>query len=105
MPNCFQLFRKGQSTPEVLQEVDAALCAHLGLPVDPVNWCRNWYHVIGFLIACKGTPLGSDALRDEIRRWHSAPGYKPERCSEMLNIHEWMAEHYTSDAFVIIGKR
>lgn len=79
VPNCFQLYPKGSNKPAILQDVDAAICAHFGVPVDPVQWIAGWYHVIGFLIACRnGCHLGSAKLRAEVIAWYDDVDYSGE---------------------------
>lgn len=104
MPNCFQLYPKGSTEPAILQAVDEAMCQHFGVSVDPRYWFYGWYHCIGFLIAMKGYPLGSDALRAEVCKWYEDPG-EAEHLALMLRILDWLAEHYTSDAWVEVGRR
>lgn len=122
MPNCFQLYPKGSQVAAFLNtEVDPAIAAHLGVECDPKLWTADWYHVIGFLIACKdGCQLGSEKLRAEVCKWyddddsiyrnHVNRGIMPEDervtlRNGMLHILDFLEATYSSDAFVQIGKR
>lgn len=52
MPNYFQL--SPIATPDKplkLVEVDAAICAHFGVPCDPKEWYRSWFDIEGFACA------------------------------------------------------
>jgi hypothetical protein len=110
MPNCFQLYPKGSTQPAILQNVDAAMCQHFNAPVDPKYWFRDWFHVIGFLIAMGRGSLGSPSLREAVIAWY-ADDYgtpTPEALTareRMIAVLDWLERHYTSDAFVEIGRR
>lgn len=118
MPNCFQLYPKGSDTPAPLNTVvDAKIAEFLGVPCDPKLWTADWFHVIGFLIACKNDcDLGTDKLRSEVSKWYDE-GYQSfitsgrcsqsevtERRDEMLRILVYLEQNYTSNAWVQIGK-
>lgn len=115
MPNCFRLYPKGSTEPEALSSIDEKIAAFVGVPVHPTYYVADWYHVIGFLIACRdGCSLGSDKLRAEVTAWYQTGVYAtlpdakaeaPQRSAEMLTILMWLETHYTSDAWVEIGKR
>ena len=125
MPNCFALSRKGapQGAPRLPLNtvVDVEIANHLGIPVDPRLWCCDWYHVIGFLIACKqGCDLGTSELRLQVQKWYddidsiyrlsvnNGKMTEDERLScrdRMLRILDFMEEQYTSDNWVQIGRR
>jgi hypothetical protein len=100
MPNCFQLFKKGSTSPEVLNEVDKAVAEFMEVPVDSVKWCYDWYNVIGFSIAM-GRRLGSEELRAHVRDWTEVPEY----AEKLMKILTFLEENYTSDAWVEIGRR
>lgn len=122
MPNCFSLYPKGSSNAAFLNtQVDPAIAAYLGVECHPKFWTVDWFHVIGFLIACKeGCDLGSAKLRDEVRKWYddedsiyrqrvaSGKGTEAERVEvrdQMLSVLDYLEQHYTSDAWVQIGRR
>lgn len=123
MPNCFQLYPKAAPDRAAFlnTEVDPAIAAHVGVPVDATYWVADWYHVIGFLIACKeGCDLGSAKLREEVRKWYDdedsiyrlsvARGDMTEeeridRREAMLHILDFLEANYTSNAWVTIGRR
>ena len=109
MPNCFRLYPNGSTEPAILQHVDAELCKHFGAEVHQEYWLEGWYNVIGFLIACKNDcDLGSDKLRREVAAWfdnYPVDAETVQRLDNMLNILRYLEEHYTSDAWVEIGRR
>lgn len=109
MPNCFQLYRKGESTPTALQMVDEHICKHFDSPVDAEHWICGWYHVIGFLIATRdGCPLGSRALRLAVVTWYVDDDYRMNQnltrtrkeLRNMIQILKFLEAHYTSNAWV-----
>lgn len=51
MPVCYQLYRKGQKSPEPLVKVDEAICTRFGWPCDERVWAKNWHNIIGLLLA------------------------------------------------------
>lgn len=51
MPSCFQLFRKGEKEPVVLQIVDEEICKRFKVEVHPKQWHHGWYNHIGFFLA------------------------------------------------------
>ena len=112
MPNCFRLYRKPvtpDTQPAILQDVDAAICAHFGKPVHPTYWANDWYHVIGFLIACKNDcALGSTNLRNEVAKWYDygpTDAFRIDHMTNQLRILDYLEAHYTSDSWAEIGRR
>jgi hypothetical protein len=102
MPNCFQLISKATGEPTAFAEIDVALCALLGAPVDPVNYVLGWYDTIGFRCA-----LGDsfDTMREEFADNRDNPQYKPLFWSRMLQCVDYLDAHYTTSAWAEIGKR
>lgn len=90
MPNCYQLTRKGDDKPSRLVDVDEALCAHLGLPIDPVLWVMNWGNIEGLCFALGKT-------MDEIRAIDPNPKREPLR--------KYLEENYIVDAWAEVGRR
>ncbi len=88
MPNCFSLTRNGETAPATLTEVDEALCAHLGVPVHPVQWVRGWYDLEGFALA-----MGRDW------DWMRA-NFDPDRAP----IVDFLAANYTPDCWSERGR-
>lgn len=95
MPACFNLTRKGEKEPAVLQAVDEELCAHLGVEVHPKWWVEGWYDFIGFLVAT-GSPLGGEELRKKVEELNDPA---------MTKILAYLEEHFTSDNWTEIGRR
>lgn len=52
MPNCFNLTKLGDDKPSTLQDVDRDICQALDIPFSDTEWAGNWYHSIGFALAC-----------------------------------------------------
>lgn len=88
MPNCFQLFPVGSTTPDKLSTVDEKLCSFLGDPVHPNNYCRMWYDIEGWGFAMGWT-------WDKMR----------EVCPERKNIIDWFEANYTVNAWAEVGRR
>ena len=122
MPNCFRLYPKGSSEAVPLNTVvDPAIAAYLNIPCDPKLWTADWFHVIGFLIACKNDcDLGSVELERQICKWYddddsiyrlqvkNGKMTEDERvsCREtMFEILRFLEQRYTSDAWAEIGRR
>lgn len=87
MPNCFSLRRKGnpEAGPVVLTTVDEEICRALDEEVDEKLWCRNWYNIVGLLLAC-GKSF------DDIR----------EICSDtpaIVEVVNFLADNFVSDAW------
>jgi hypothetical protein len=109
MPNCFQLFRKSDpKTPVRFAVIDEELCALLNEPVNPVRYVVGWFDIIGFRIA-GGKPLGSKELRGSIIQDLNIGKRKdPEEeefCAQVLKALDYLEEHFTSYAWVQIGRR
>lgn len=97
MPNCFSLTRKNnpQAGPVALTLVDEEMCDYLKEPVDPDNWCHDWYPTIGFGIAMGKTFA-------QLRERHMNES-KQTRDSDyipiMVKIIDWLDYHFTTDAW------
>ncbi len=89
MPVCFQLTKKGATSPSHLSAIDDELRKHFNQPEDPVEWLAGWYNSIGLAIAT-GKDVGSVELRE----------YTAGRRSKMLDdILTYLEDHYTSTAW------
>jgi hypothetical protein len=53
MPNCFQLYKKGEEEPSILQDVDNDLWLKFegSIPEPNDKWYQNWYNTVGLLLA------------------------------------------------------
>jgi len=87
MPNCFELTKKGETTPTTLNKLDEEICAAMGAPVDPKIYYGYWYQIIGLAIAC-GRGLGSPELRETVAD-------NPQ----LVPVLAFLEKNYTSDAF------
>lgn len=85
MPSCFQLYRKGDTEPTVLQRLDEELCHHFEQPVHPTEWFRAWYHTIGL-----GLATGSD--------WNRLRNTYQDR-PELLEIIDYLETNFTPNAW------
>lgn len=112
MPNCFQLYRKGDPSAEavLLHTVDEEMCQHFQVPVSKENWCGDWYNLIGYELAA-----GRDwnYIRQElaIRTSESIAaegkgGYGSiEYYMAMTDVVDWMEENFGYRNWVEIGSR
>lgn len=82
MPACFRLIPIGTTTPAKLNDVDAAMAAHFGEPVDPHRWFGEWYNVEGL-----GLALGYS--------WDKMREQYPDRAP----IVDWLEANYTVDSW------
>jgi hypothetical protein len=66
---------------ENINDVDAAVCAHMGVACDPVTWCENWWNTVALGLAMGHTP---DAIRgfltEDIAR------EEPEQAAHLLRL-------------------
>ena len=97
MPNCFQLTRKGEDKPMLLQAIDDEMCAAFGEPTDPNKWLWNWYDTIGL-----GLALGHDwqKLREI---------YEPEDADDwfyhrLMRVIDWLEQNFTAYAWTERGR-
>jgi hypothetical protein len=63
-------------------DMDEQICAHMGKPVDPIQWHEYWVDIIGFHIA-----LGGD-LQQIQTKTHFSP--------EIKKIAKFLETHYTT---------
>lgn len=85
MPACFQLTRKGDTSPAMLEDIDRAVCQRF--PEDFTYSATNygpWYEYIGFMLA-----LGKsfDEILDKLQM------------GRMHRVTAFLAENYTNDAW------
>lgn len=101
MPNCFQLTKKGYPSPAILKVVDAELCQNLDLPFLGHRWTCGWYNDLGLALACgKTLPEMIDIYQVKVvKRVRSS-----EHDVAMYRIACYLNEHYTTDAWVEIGR-
>lgn len=85
MPNCFQLISKETGKADSFCEIDEKLCANFDWPVDPVSYTHSWYDILGLRLACG-------------RSFEDLRGYCTDE-PELLQIIDWLDEHYTSDSW------
>ena len=89
MPNCFQLFRNGQSPhngePVALSQVDEEICAHFNEPCHPVRYFRVWYDTIGY-------DLAAGQSWEQIRAKYTSPEWAE---SGLLPVAEWLSANFT----------
>lgn len=106
MPNCFQLTRKGETKPVVLQALDEELCKHFQAECHPKWWYNAWYDCIGFMLATGKT---FDQIEVLLNGWiaeaiHKGSHNLAEADRRMREINSYLREHYTSDAWAEIGR-
>ena len=97
MPNCFTLTRKSnlEAGPVSLNKIDEEICGFLGVPVDPVKYCRSWFDIIGGRLA-----LGRsfEEMRANFVEKQSEDTHK-DFWGDILQIVDFLAEHFTPDAW------
>jgi hypothetical protein len=107
MPSCFQLFKKGESTPCSLAKVDEDICNNvLNAPVHSKFWggdpssdnSFNWFDTIGFNIAT-GKQLGSIELRNHFLDNE----FWKEESHVFQKILNYLEDNYTSYAFYAVN--
>ena len=100
MPNCVQFFRKSDNSREaiVLNRLDEEICAHMGLPVHPTEWCCGWSNIQ--LEAAMGKTLEQicEHYKAELKE------YKKENLStvwleNMVKISQYLSENFTTDSW------
>ena len=90
MPNCFQLISKSTGKATRFTDIDRELCDHLKQPCDDHWYLYGWYNWIGFSLVCgKSFTEIANILADD---------------PELLKINTYLAEHYTAEAWVEIGR-
>lgn len=85
MPNCFQLYKKGEDSPSDLVVVDNEMCAHFGASPDPVRYFEAWFDIIGFRLA---TGYSFVDMRVEFAK-----------DARLVEIVDWLDQHYSPNAF------
>ena len=85
MPACFTLTRVGESKPSSFQRIDAELCRHMGVPVDPANYLDDWRMFIGLALSVCASP---DKITEYCADGESLP-----------QIWDYIRMHYESDAW------
>jgi len=88
MPACFQLTRKGTTSPTPLTQVDEHLCRDFGVAPHPKEYYNQWYSCIGLHLAM-GVPFGKK-MEESLTR--SFP-YDPE----LIRIAQWLQTNYTAE--------
>ena len=71
MPNCYSLTRIGETEPTPLVKIDEEICALMGKPVHPKDWCCYWEPVIGLCLACGATfdkIIADTGFSDDIKK-------------------------------------
>jgi len=87
MPSCFQLIKRGETEPSILQDVDVEMWNHFkgGEPKGNDQWYHNWYNNIGLSLAT------GQSFSDIAKGYADSP--------KMLNIVEYLEERYTTYAW------
>jgi hypothetical protein len=87
MPACFTLTPIGTNEPAKLAAIDDAMCEAFGIEPDAERFHQGWVDCEGFALA-----LGKD--------WDWMRQEWPDRVA----IIDWLAKHYTPDAFYTRGR-
>lgn len=104
MPNCFTLSRKSNldAGPVPLNTIDAEMCQFFNEPVDPKEFCRNWYGIIGFDLA-KGKSF--EQIRTDYQGSHDVD-YLGNRdlWTKLIEIVDWLDANFTTDSWYEIKR-
>ena len=86
MPNCFQLYKKGESEPTILQKIDDDLWNHFegAVPEPNDKWYLDWYNTVGLSLACG---MGWEGIRELCLT---------DRAKEVV---DYLAERYETSAW------
>lgn len=74
------------------QEVDEALCNHFGVSVVPESRYKNWFDIVGLLLA---VGLRGEGLQNQIR----AGSWDPETAYALVEVAEFIEEHYETKSW------
>jgi hypothetical protein len=86
-----------------LISVDEAICAFLGEPVHPTEYCHGWFDHLGWHYACGLTPNLIEADLIGLLTVSDASRYADEALV-MLRINAFIRERYTIDSWREIGR-
>jgi hypothetical protein len=100
MPNCIQYRRKGSTEAVALNALDDEICAHLKVKPDPDKFHLGWFDYIGFQHAMG---LENDKIRERIAELATDP--EDHYRKTYGKILDYLEEHFTTNAFVEIGRR
>lgn len=87
MPNCFTLTQKGQEHPDKLQDIDEAICRHLGIPIHDKYWAVGWYNYVGLMLACGRS---FDGIREAAIK---------DGNNDMVKVVDFLSANYTPNAW------
>ncbi len=88
MSNCFQLTRKGEDKPIVLQVLDDEMRVAFGEPADPKKWMWGWYNTIGL-----GLSLGHDWQK--LREIYEPEDADDRFCHRLMRVLAWLEQNFT----------
>ncbi len=89
----FQLYRRGESEPVDLNELDETLCGLLNVEPDPKRYVVMWFDLIGYPIAAHGYRLGSEALHQ--RTVEVIRGADESFTDDVLKVLRYLEENFT----------
>ena len=106
MPQYFQLISKATGQPATFTDIDAAMCKHFGAECHEVNWHHHWYPLVMEWGVAFGKTFAE--MKDIHRTGFAdlpADDIEGRRGVEhLLEIIDWLNEHYTPDAWAQIGR-
>ena len=103
MPNCFSLYPLAGGDAVSLTAVDEEVCALMGMEISSEQYCRNWFDIIGLLIAVKGVDLHAP-MAVWVAEFDKFYGPKKERRDGMLKVLAFLRSKYKSSAWAEIGR-
>lgn len=102
MPNCFALSPKTDPNKDApFVAIDNEMREHFKEPADPVQYLCRWYDVIGFRLACgRSFPEIKQAMEELVVEFPDDP-----MATRLVEIVQYLDEHYTARAWAEIGRR
>lgn len=98
MPSNVQFLDKSTGEPVILEDVDSAVCRHLGVDPHPAEWHENWFNVVGLLMAMGYRGV---ELRDKIWDFFAD---EPARGATLVEIDKFLEETYDVRSWTNIGR-
>jgi hypothetical protein len=98
MPACFQLISKVTKKPTDFITVDDAICKHMNVEPDPVNYYMHWYDSIGFALAM-GRTFEELKTRYTKGKNQVTDPEEVESYEKALEVVAFLDEHYEANSW------
>lgn len=98
MGACFNLTKKGESSPTSLNRIDEEICDLLGIEVHPRRWAYAWYDYIGWELAFGHS---FETIRKKIQKDSDGVTDKEDLdfYAQMLKIANFLEENYVAKSW------